>query len=240
VNKILKWQVNELENKMWEQIHELYMRMERFCGKSLYLPEELLYGNAVVQKNGDDVSREAEREYSLEDMIALRAELRNQLDFLKVELNGVFNERDIYMILFPLVAQIDEIIQNNILRTINVHWPLLQSELFQIENAGDVFYEILDNILNKPQTPGAVYEMYYFCLRYGFRGRYATNPAKIVDYIKHLREKLEMPEKGKDILIESESSGQVRKVIRPHWYYLIAAGVFLFVYLGLILIADKI
>lgn len=226
-----------MKNRKWELIHELYIRMERLCGKSLCRPEELLYGD--TQKKSSDAEDTTERAYTIDEMIILRAELRNQLDFLKVELTGAYSERDAYMILFPIVAQIDEIIQNNILRSISVSWPLLQSELFKIENAGEVFYEILDDILNKPQTPGAVYEVYYFCLRYGFRGRYESNPAKIVDYIKRLREKLEMPEEN-DIPMETEQVGQVRKIIRPYWYYLIAAGVFFLVYLSLVLVADKI
>lgn len=227
-----------MKNKKWELIHELYARMERLCGKSLYQPEELLYGGAPQQNDVSPGENESQHEYSIEDMIALRAELRNQLDFLKVALNGMHSEHDTYMILFPIVAQIDEIIQNNILNSINLNWPLLQKELFQIENAGEVFYEILDDILNKPQTPTSVYEVYYFCLRYGFRGRHESNPAKIVDYIQRLREKIE--EHGENgIPLETDSIGQIKKIIRPYWYYLIATGVFLFVYLILLIVADK-
>lgn len=228
-----------MKNKKWELIHELYTRMEQLCGKSLYQPEELLHGGALPQKDISEAEEnETPREYSIEDMIELRTELRHQLDFLKIALAGMHSERDTYMILFPIVAQIDEIIQNNILRTINAGWPLLQKELFQIENAGEVFYEILEDILNKPQTPTAVYEVYYFCLRYGFRGRYESNPAKIVDYIKLLREKLEVHGKN-NIPLETESIGQVKKIVRPYWYYLGAAGVFLLVYLLFVLVARN-
>ncbi|MEN6375660.1 MAG: DotU family type IV/VI secretion system protein [Smithella sp.] len=228
-----------MKNKKWELIHELYVRMEQLCGKSLYQPEELLLGGASPQKKTAGEENQPQKEYSIEDMIALRAELRNQLDFLKVALSDVHNERDTYMILFPIVAQIDEIIQNNILSPVDVSWPLLQKELFQIENAGEVFYEILEDLLNKPQTPTSIYEVYYFCLRYGFRGRYENNPAKIVDYINRLREKLEVHGE-KDIPLEAESTGQVKKIIRPYWYYLIAAGVFLLVFLMLFLVAENI
>jgi type IV/VI secretion system ImpK/VasF family protein len=228
-----------LKNKNWELIHELYVRMERLCGKSLYQPAELLLGGKSPQKDTSMEEREPQKEYSIEDMIALRAELRNQLDFLKVAMSDMHSERDTYMMLFPIVAQIDEIIQNNILSPVNVSWPLLQKELFQIENAGEVFYEILEDLLNKPQTPTSIYEVYYFCLRYGFRGRYEKHPAKIVDYINLLREKLEVNGK-KDIPLETESIGQVKRIIRPYWYYLIAAGLVLLVYLILVLVAENI
>lgn len=227
-----------MKNKKWELIHELYVRMEQLCGKSLYQPEELL-GGASPQKETSPEENEPQKEYSIEDMVAMRAELRNQLDFLKVALSDMHNERDTYIMLFPIVAQIDEIIQSNVLSSVDVNWPLLQKELFQIENAGEVFYEILDDIINKPQTPTSIYEVYYFCLRYGFRGRYENNPAKIVDYIKRLKDKLEV-HGVKDIPLEAESTGQVKKIIRPYWYYLIAAGVFLLVFLVLFLIAGSV
>ncbi len=228
-----------MKNKKWELIHELYVRMEQLSGKSLYQPEELLFGGASPQKKTAGEENQPRKEYSIENMIALRAELRNQLDFLKVSLSDVHNERDTYMILFPIVAQIDEIIQNNILNPVDVSWPLLQKELYQIENAGEVFYEILEDILNKPQTPTSIYEVYYFCLRYGFRGRYENNPAKIVDYINRLREKLDV-HGGNDIHLEVESTGQIKTIIRPYWYYLIAAGVFFLVFLMLFLVAENI
>jgi len=214
--------------------------MERLCGKSLYQPEELLLGGVESpQKKTSRDENEPQKEYSIENIIELRAELRNQLDFLKVALLDMHNERDTYIMLFPIVAQIDEIIQNNILSSVDVSWPLLQKELFQIENAGEVFYEILEDILNKPQTPTAIYEVYYFCLRYGFRGRHENNPAKIVDYISRLREKLEVHGE-KDIPLETESTGQVKKITRPYWYYLIAAGVFILAFLMLFLVAENI
>lgn len=228
-----------MKNKKWELIHELYVRIEQLCGQSLYQPEELLLGGVPPQKKTAGEENQPQKEYSIEDMIELRADLRNQLDFLKVALSDVHNERDTYMILFPIVAQIDEIIQNNILSPVDVSWPLLQKELFQVENAGEVFYEILEDVLNKPQTPTSIYEVYYFCLRYGFRGRYENNPVKIVDYINRLREKLEV-HGGKDIPLEAESTGQIKKIIRPYWYYLIAAGVFFLVFLMLFLVAGNI
>ena len=87
----------------------------------------------------------------------MRAELRNQLDFLKATIAEHYSERDTYMVLFAIVAQIDELIQTNFLQTMNISWPLLQKELFQIDNAGEVFYEILDDIL--PKAPDAYFHL---------------------------------------------------------------------------------
>lgn len=227
-----------MKNKKWELIHELYVRLELLCGKSLYESEELR-GDATPRGKKIQEENESPQEYSIEDMIAMRTELRNQLDFLKAALSDLHNERDTYMMLFPIVAQIDEIIQNNVLSSVDVSWPLLQKELFKIENAGEVFYDILEDVLNKPQTPTAVYEVYYFCLRCGFRGRYENSPAKISDYISRLGEKLEV-HGAKDIPLETESTGQIKKIIRPYWYYLIAGGVSFLVFLVLFIIAGSV
>lgn len=238
IGKIRQRQVDKLKNKKWELIHELYLRLELLCGKCLYESEEMR-GDATPRGEKIQGKNESPQEYSIEDMIAMRTELRNQLDFLKAALSDLHNERDTYMMLFPIVAQIDEIIQNNVLSSVDASWPLLQKELFQIENAGEVFYDILEDVLNKPQTSTAVYEVYYFCLRCGFRGRYENNPAKISDYISRLGEKLEV-HGAKDIPLETESTGQIKKIIRPYWYYLIAGGVSFLVFLVLFLIAGSV
>ena len=141
IGKIRQRQVDKLKNKKWELIHELYVRLELLCGKSLYESEELR-GDATPRGKKIQEENESPQEYSIEDMIAMRTELRNQLDFLKAALSDLHNERDTYMMLFPIVAQIDEIIQNNVLSSVDVSWPLLQKELFQIENARGVLRHI--------------------------------------------------------------------------------------------------
>jgi len=133
------------------------------------------------------------------------------------------------MVLFAVVAQIDELIQTNFLQTMNISWPLLQKELFQIDNAGEVFYEILDEILPKPQTPIFVYEVYFFCLRYGFRGRYEGNPVKVAEYIKILQSKIKQDEICA-LPAEAEEMVKFRQFSSPYWSYLIMAGVLVSTY----------
>jgi type IV/VI secretion system ImpK/VasF family protein len=220
-----------MKNKQWEAIHEVYTRMEKLCGRSLYIPEGALYAGTDEQKNTEDMERAAGTvRFIADDMVRIRAEIRTQLDFLKATLAEQYSERDTYTILFAVVAQIDELIQTNLLRAMNISWPLLQKELFQIDNAGEVYYEILDDILPKPQTNTFIYEVYYFCLRYGFRGRYESNPVKITEYLKKLQAKL----KQEEIYIarpETEEMGHIRQFGAPYWNYLIMAGVLVFAYL---------
>jgi type IV/VI secretion system ImpK/VasF family protein len=226
-----------MKNKQWEAIHEIYTRMERLCGRSLYISEESLYTGTGERPENEDIQTGVGVEvYSSDDIVNIRAELRTQLDFLKSTLTEQYSERDTYIILFAIVAQIDEVIQTNFLRAMNLSWPLLQKELFQIDNAGEVYYEILDDILPKPQTHAFIYEVYYFCLHYGFRGRYENNPVKITEYLKKLQARLKQVEIN-IAPAEAEEMVKLRQFGLPYWNYLIMAGVlvvayFFFVMLG--------
>ncbi|SEM09456.1 type IV / VI secretion system protein, DotU family [Syntrophus gentianae] len=226
-----------MKNKPWEAIHEIYTRMEKLCGRSLYLPEESLYAVREEQLESEERQPEAGYLYSIDDVVRIRAELRNQLDFLRAALAEQYSERDTYMVLFAIVAQIDELIQTNLLRTMNTSWPLLQKELFQIEDAGEVFFEILDDILPKPQTPTFVYEVYFFCIRYGFRGRYESNPVKITEYLKKLQAKLKQEEVELP-LAEADERVKFKKFHSPYWNYLIMAGVLLAAYVFFVILGK--
>jgi len=227
-----------MKNKHWEAMHEVYTKMEKLCGRSLYTPEDWLYASSDDLQQGVEVPQ-ADSDISgrtSDDIVQIRAELRTKLDFLRATLEDQYSERDTYLVLFPIVAQIDELIQTNFLRAMQTSWPLLQKELFQIDNAGEVFYEILDDILLKPQTPIFIYEVYYFCLRYGFRGRYESDPVKVTGYLKKLQARL----KQEALPIphaETEEMGRIRPFGSPYWNYLVTGGglvvvYFLFLILG--------
>lgn len=121
------------------------------------------------------------------DLMELRNRLRAQLDHLRTTLIEQHSERDAYFVLFPLTAHCDEQVKKMILDINQQEWPSLQHELYQIADAGDLFYELLDTILGKPETLPLVYEVYYFCLHDGFCGRYGVNPDRISDYLKKLQ-----------------------------------------------------
>jgi type VI protein secretion system component VasF len=108
-------------------------------------------------------------------------------------------------------------------------WLPLQKELFQIDDAGELFYETVDDILRKPQTVPFIYEVYYFCLNRGFQGRYADNPVKINEYMKRLREKIPVMdlESVDDV---QEHTGRVTPVGSAIWYYAASLGALIVVY----------
>jgi hypothetical protein len=69
-------------------------------------------------------------------------------------------------------------------------WSLLQSELFQINYGGDVFYDFVDERLDKHDTPPMVFEVLYFCLAAGFVGKFGESSGKVQRYRTLLSEQI--------------------------------------------------
>lgn len=230
-----------MKNQHWEAVHKVYTYLESVCGGSLYQPETDMDDEnpEEARSTGPDGRADRQEPTEIDDLVQVRSEIRVQLDFLRATLSEQYTERDTYLILFPIVAQIDELIQTNFLVALQTDWPLLQKELFQIDNAGESFYNILDDVLLKPQTPLFIYEVYYFCLRYGFRGRYKDHPVKIKEYLKKLETRLQ--EDATSVAAPpSEYMGRIQQFGSPGWNYLVAAGVIVGAYLVLRLIGNYI
>ena len=177
-----------MKNEQWEAIHALFEKMEQLCGP---LESETVPAKSKGEK-GVKARTEEIRPAGVEsfDIVGVRAEIRKQLDILRVKLAEQLTERDCYLVVFPIVAYFDEHIKTYYLAEKQLSWPPLQKELFQIDEAGELFYETVDDLLRKPQTIPFIYEVYYFCLSQGFQGKYADNPVKISEYMKKLREKI--------------------------------------------------
>lgn len=121
------------------------------------------------------------------DLMELRRKMRIQLEDLRAAITEQYSERDAYYVLFPLTAHCDEVVKKMILESNQLEWPPLQQEFYQVDDAGDLFFELLDSALSKPETLALVYEVYYFCLHDGFCGRYSINPDMVDTYLQKLR-----------------------------------------------------
>lgn len=120
----------------------------------------------------------------------LSTELRNKLDALRDNLNRELTENETYLVMFPLVLLCDEMVMTRLSKQQQTSWPLLQSELFQINYGGDVFYDFVDERLEKPDTPPIVFEVLYFCLAAGFVGKFGESGGKVQRYRTLLSEQL--------------------------------------------------
>lgn len=163
-------------------------------------------------------------------LVEIRSKLRSKLDSLRSLITHQHTERDAYFVLFPITAHCDELVKSLILDTNRLQWPPLQQELYQISEAGDLFYELLDNCLGKPETLPLVFEVYYFCLSDGFRGRHGSNADKLADYRQRLSNRLPQPPLDPAPPTELDPPRTIPLRIPVYVYYIAALLVLVFTY----------
>lgn len=204
-----------MKNKQWEAIHDIFDKIVNLFD---------------VLRTNPSKDTEAQTENSTktdnDDIVQIRADIRTQLKFLQANLAEYLSERDSYLVLFPIVAHFDELAYAYYTDNAVMGWLSLQTELFQIDDAGELFYETLDDIIRKPETLPFIFEVYYFCLSHGFRGKHADNPIKINEYLKKLRKKIPVKDIENFQIETTEEAWKIKPVISAMWYYG-AAGVVL-------------
>ena len=147
--------------------------------------------------------------------------LREKLSLLKNELGSELNDRELYLVLFPLVVHIDEKVNANLsFRSSGL--PPLQKELYGKENGGELFYQLTEDLLTKPLINNLIYEVFYFCLSNGFKGKYIQDEMSIESYKSRLASKISLSTKlpNHDHI---SSDSQVKFYGFPYKYYLAGA-----------------
>jgi len=207
-----------MEQQLWKNISKIFSIMETSIDQ--------LLGNDNLDT--DEIISNPEN-----NVLLVREDIRKQLDNLRVLFSEYFTEQESYYVLFAIIIYIDENIQTKVLDKEHLSWPLLQLEFFEIDDGGHLFYETLDHIIKKPQTPLFIFEIYYFCLKHGFTGRYADDAVKISEYKKLLENKILVNEIQPEI-VKPYDPGIISSLISPFWYYGIAVVFLGFSYFGFI------
>jgi type IV/VI secretion system ImpK/VasF family protein len=163
------------------------------------------------------------------DLVKMRDAMRKLLDRLRKELSRTLTEHAVYSVLVPIVIYVDELARV-ITRGSAQSWEPLQSETFNIDNGGELFFWAIDERLRQQETHPLVFEVFYFCLNDGFVGMYQGDPLKIEEYKDKLRKRIPTRPTG----------GAARKdriapkiVTFPWQYYAAAVGLTLAIYLVL-------
>lgn len=165
-----------------------------------------------------------------DEVTALRGRLRDRLTWLRSRLREGLDNRDAYLVLFPLVLHVDELAAEA-LAAAGTEWRPLQLDFFDVDDGGELFFSTLDQVLGADETPPLVLEVFLYCLRDGFVGRFAGYPAKLQEYRERLAGRIPTEEPPP---ARSESmDGQVELVEFPRRYYLYAAGTGLVIFLAL-------
>jgi type IV/VI secretion system ImpK/VasF family protein len=197
-----------MKNPLWSAIYDIFQeldsllsRAERFGGEKATAAAAAPAAAAAAAADAGGGAGGPKKKAAFfkayvatDDLVEVRTKLRSKLDMLKAQLLEQLTERETFLVLFPLVVFLDELVQNRFLQGGAAgSWPALQSELFKIDDGGEVFYNTLDDLLRKPDTLPFVYEVFFLCLSDGFKGRYSDNLAKINEYKHKLEAKIPRP-----------------------------------------------
>lgn len=131
-------------------------------------------------------------------------------------------EHEVHYVLFPIVVHFDELARL-VSRGATDEWEPLQSELYDVDNGGELFYVRLEERLQQKETPSIVFEVFYFCLRNGFLGKLSDDPKRVEDYLSRLDFRLHKA----PIQKLNEGPAEVIDVhvqAFPYKYYLLAAA----------------
>ena len=119
-----------------------------------------------------DQYKQGELEQIISDadkIIEFRSNLRIKINELSDVCKDNLGVKVAYFLIFPVVVYCDEVISLCFAKN-NISWPKMQKEIYGIENGGEKFYELLDQIIEQPTYPEIVYQVYYWLLAAGFQG----------------------------------------------------------------------
>ena len=145
------------------------------------------------------------------------------------------SERNAYFVIFALVALTDESMQEYVQRHPPDTWLPLQTELFEITDAGTLFYQYIDYFRGRNDIPVIIYEVFYYCLKDGYKGSKIADPTLRTAYMEEL--KVHIPtEKDQPIDTRTMVTEHAQRRIPIYAYYLIASVILLAFRFGLELI----
>lgn len=169
----------------------------------------------------------------------VHAEVREQLVSARETLGATLAERDVFLMLFPVVVHLDELVQTLMRDGQQGLWPLLQRDLFEIDRGGELFYATLDEILETSLGTTEVYAIYAFCLRLGFRGKLLGDEPAAADVLQRVARKLTTEPRPTAAEPEPEEVPRLGRASSVLWYYLAAAVLIALAWYGLQWLAGK-
>lgn len=161
---------------------------------------------------------------NLDTITKSREYINNQLERLQLSLEQSLEKNHASLILFAIVAYIDEQMQAQILKQKQGNWVPLQKDFYGAYNAGDLFYETVDKLIDDPKTPSIVLNVFYFILKRGFLGRYSDSKTHINKYLDFLKDKIPVTSAHMNKEGKSSFSSPSKKVRLKKWHYYAGAG----------------
>ncbi|MCE5319466.1 MAG: DotU family type IV/VI secretion system protein, partial [Parachlamydia sp.] len=121
---------------------------------------------------------------------ATRKTMVGLLENMRAGLEKQLDKHHTSLIMFAIVAAVDEKMQSYHYNASKVRWVPLQKDFYAAYTAGEVFFKSIDEILDDPNTPNIVYQVYYAMLKRGFQGKYVDSKTQINKYLEMLKDKI--------------------------------------------------
>jgi type IV/VI secretion system ImpK/VasF family protein len=156
------------------------------------------------------------------------------LEQLKTSLEQKLDKNHAALILFAIVATVDEEMQGLDYLHLKVRWNPLQKDFFAAYTAGEVFFKTIDEILDDPTIPSMVYEVFYYMLKRGFQGKYRDSKTQLVKYLDLLAHKISVTQSHLKSQIKELVTPYLKKEKKAKWqYYGSAVVLFILVYFAI-------
>ena len=160
-----------------------------------------------------DLESECEKISEIRDTVKkdLRAIHENIRDFL--------TENNAYYVIFALVSHCDEIARAHIGSHSTERWLPLQDELFNTDDAGNLFYKYIELFRGRNDISQITFQTYYYCLSDGFKGRYIFEPETQAGFMKELLSYIHVAPIPKPSLLEHQNKRRPFWKLPPWSYY---------------------
>lgn len=129
---------------------------------------------------------------------AIQRKLQNDLTLCRKKLSQIVQEKELNYVMSALVFYCDELVLTKCLTEVfsklechyytNFHspafvvktqWPSLQQSQLHCREGGEIFFKNINELLIGSSNLALAAEVYYFCLKRGFLGRYVNSPHEI-------------------------------------------------------------
>lgn len=170
--------------------------------------------------NAFDKEREIFEKSSMDAraMESTRTNIANTVEILKSSLEQRFDKYQASLILFPIVAGLDEKMQAYDYNSNKIKWDPLQKDFYSSYNAGEIFFKSLDDILDDPNIPNIVFQIYFAMLKRGFQGKYKDSKTQIAKYLEMLKDKIPVSNPVKKKITTNISNENQKKSWMKVWH----------------------
>jgi len=161
---------------------------------------------------------------NLDTLAAVREQINKNVKELQLFFEQDLDKNFSSLTLFAVVAYIDEIMQRHVLETGQGTWAPLQKDFYGAYNAGELFYETIDKVIDDEQVPPIVAQVFYFILKLGFHGKFRDSKTHIEKYIDILKAKIPVATPSKVVDHSNPHAAQAKAKIKKWHYYASASA----------------